>query len=76
MELPREVGSKQNRGLVYSLQALFEKYENINTLIQSRLNVRMVNQEFNQHNDLLKLFLDTHYQYHSKFEDSQQKGRG
>ena len=43
------------------------KSENINTLIQSRLNTRKG--EFNQH-DLLKLFLDTHY--HSKLEDSKQ----
>ena len=38
----------------------------------TRLNVETINEEFNQYGDLLKLFLDTHYQYHSKLEDSQQ----
>ena len=42
------------------------KSENINTLIQSRLNTRKG--EFNQYHDLLKL--DTHY--HSKLEGSEQ----
>ena len=71
------------KGLAYSLQVLFEKRkrllsrlqrksENINTLIQSKLNIRTANKEFNQYDDLLKMFLDTHYQYHSKLEDSQQ----
>ena len=32
----------------------------------------MINEKFNQYDDLLKLFLDTHYQYHSKLEDSQE----
>ena len=32
----------------------------------------MVNDEFNQYDDLLKLFLNTNYQYHSKLEGSQQ----
>ena len=41
-------------------------------MIQSNLNVRTVNEEFSQYDDLLKLFLDTHYQYLSKLEDSQQ----
>ena len=36
------------------------------------MNVRTINDEFNQYDDLLKLFLDTHYQYHSKLEASQQ----
>ena len=69
------------KGLAYSLQVLFEKRkrllsrlqrksENINALIQGRLNVRKVNEEFNQYDDLLKLLLDTHYHYHSKLEDS------
>ena len=71
------------KGLAYSLQVLFEKRkrllsrlqrksENINTLIQSKLNVQTVNEEFNQYDDLLKMFLDTDYQYRSKLEDSQQ----
>ena len=54
------------------LSRLQRKSENINTLIQSNLNVRTVNEEFNQYDDLLKMFLDTHKQYHSKLEDSQQ----
>ena len=37
------------------------KYENINALIQSRLNVRTVNEELNQYEYLLKLFLDIPY---------------
>ena len=45
------------------------KSENIKALIQSRLNVRKVNIKFNQYDDLLKLFLDTHYQHRSKPED-------
>ena len=45
------------------------KSENIKALIQSRLNVRKVNIKFNQYDDLLKLFLDTHYQHGSKPED-------
>ena len=53
------------------LSRLQKKSENINTLTQSRVNVRTVNEEFNQYNDLQKLFLDTHYQYHSKLEDFQ-----
>ena len=32
----------------------------------------MINEKFNQYDDLLRLFLDTHYQYHSKLEDSQE----
>ena len=48
------------------------KSENINNLIQSKLNVRTVNEEFNQYDDLLIMVLDTHYQYYSKLEDSQQ----
>ena len=70
------------KGLAYSLQVLFEKKKrllsrlqrkskNISTLIQSKLNIRTVNEEFNQHDDLLKIFLDTHYQYHGKLEDFQ-----
>ena len=55
------------------LSRLQKKSENINELIKSRLNVRTVNQEFNQYDDLLKLCLDTHYHYHSKLEDSQQR---
>ena len=31
-----------------------------------------VNEEFNQYDDLFKLFLNTHSQYHSKLEDYQQ----
>lgn len=50
------------------------KSENIKALIQSRLNVRKVNVKFNQYNDLLNLFLDTHYQHRSKPEDFQQIG--
>ena len=71
------------KGLACSLQVLFEKRkrslsrlqrksENINTLIQSKLNVQTVNEEFNQYDDLLKMFLDTRYQYHSKLVDFQQ----
>ena len=86
-ELPIEVGSKGfgqiEKGLAYNLLVLFEKRkrllsrlrrksENINALIQSRSIVRTVNEKLNQYSDLLKLFLDTHYQYHSKLEDSQQ----
>ena len=41
-------------------------------MIQSNLNVRTINEEFKQYDDLLKLFLDTHYQCLSKLEDSQQ----
>ena len=48
------------------------KSEKIKALIQSRLNVRTVNEEFSQFDDLLKLFLDTHYQYQSKLKDFQQ----
>ena len=48
------------------------KSENINNLIQSKLNVRTVNEEFNQYDDLLIMVLDTHYQYYSKLEDSLQ----
>ena len=51
------------KGLAYGLQVLFEKRkrllsrlqrksENINTLIQSKLNVRTANEEFNQYDDL------------------------
>ena len=69
------------KGLAYRLQALSEKRErllsrlqrksdNINTLIQSKLNVRTVNEEFNHYDDLLKLFLDTHNQHNSSLEDS------
>ena len=54
------------------LSRLQRKSVNINTLIQIKLKVRTVNKEFNQYDDLLKLFLDTHCQYHSKLEDSQQ----
>lgn len=71
--------------MAYSFKVLFEerkrlpyrlqrKSENVNAMIQSRLNVGIVNQELNQYDDLLKLFLDTPYQYHSKVEDSQQTG--
>ena len=72
--------SKQtDKCLVYNLKVLFKKRkrllsrlqrksENINTLIQSKLNVRKVNEEFNQYDDLLRLFLDAQYQY---LEDSQ-----
>ena len=60
------------KGLAYSYQVLSEnrkrllsrlqrKSENEDALIQSRLNVRMVNEKFNHCDDLLKLFLDTHY---------------
>ena len=48
------------------------KFEKIKALIQSRLNVRTFNEEFSQFDDLLKLFLDTHYQNQSKLKDSQQ----
>ena len=44
--------------------------DNINALIQIKLNVRTVKEEFNQYYDLLKLFVDTGYQYHSKLEDT------
>ena len=76
--------SKQiEKGLANNLKALFEKRkrllsrlqrksENVNTLIQIRLNAGTVNEEFDQYDDLLKLFLDTHYQHHRKLEDSQQ----
>ena len=37
---------------------LQRKSENINALIESRFNIRMVNEELNQYDDLLKLFLD------------------
>lgn len=52
------------------------KSENIKALMQSRLNVRKVNIKFNQYDDLLKLFLDTHYQHRSKPEDFQQIENG
>ena len=63
------------------MQILFEKRkrlvtrlqrisDNINALIQIKLNVRTVKEEFNQYHDLLKLFLDSGYQYHSKLEDT------
>ena len=71
------------KGLAYSLQVVFEKRKrllsrlqrksaNINALMQSSLNVKTVNEEFNQYDDLLNLFLDTHYQYHSQLKDFQQ----
>ena len=67
--------------MAYSLQILFKKRkrfltrlqtiaDNINALIQIKLNVRTVKEEFNQYDDLLKLFVDTGYQYHSKLEDT------
>ena len=62
---------EKRKRLPYRLQ---RKSENVNAMIQSRLNVGIVNQELNQYDDLLKLFLDTPYQYHSKVEDSQQTG--
>ena len=37
---------------------LQRKSENINALIESRFNIRTGNEEFNQYDDLLKLFLD------------------
>ena len=63
------------------MQILFEKRkrlvtrlqrisDNINALIRIKLNVRTVKEEFNQYHDLLKLFLDSGYQYHSKLEDT------
>ena len=80
MELPKEVGSKQK--MVWPIVYMFfsrkekdcsldckKKSDNINTLIQSKLNVRTVNVEFNQYDDFLKLFLYAHYQYHYKLED-------
>ena len=80
-EITKKSRKQTEKGLAYSFQVLFEKRkrlpsrlqrksENINALIQGRLNVRKVNEEFNQYDDLLKLLLDTHYQYHSKLEDS------
>ena len=54
------------------LSKLQRKSENIITLIQIKLKVRTFNEEYNQCYDLLKLFLDIHYQYHSKPEASQQ----
>ena len=56
--------------IAYSLQVPFEKIKRllprlqehsldyINTLIQSKLNVRTVNEEFNQYDHLLKMSLD------------------
>ena len=44
--------------------------DKINALIRIKLNVRTVKEEFNQYYDLLKLFLDSGYQYHSKLEDT------
>ena len=82
MELPKEVGSKQK--MVWPIVCRFfsrkkrlfsrlqRKSATINPLIQSRLTVRTDNEELNLCDDSLKLFLDTHYQYHSKLEDSQQ----
>ena len=61
----------ERKRLPYRLQ---RKSENVNAMIQTRLNVGIVNEELNQYDDLLKLFLDTPYQYHSKVEDSQQTG--
>ena len=57
--------NQTEKGLAYSFQVLFEKRkrllsrlqrksENINALIQSRLNAKTVNKEFNQYDDLLK----------------------
>ena len=54
------------------LSRLQRKSENINALMQSRLNVRTINEGFKQDDNLLKFFLDTHYQCHNKLEDSQQ----
>ena len=62
------------KSLTHSLQDRFEKRkrflsrlqrisENIDTLTQSRLNVK----ELDPYDDLLKLFLDAHYEYFSKF---------
>ena len=38
-----------------------------------KLNVRAISEEFKQYDDLLKLFLDVHYEYHGKLEESQQE---
>ena len=64
-----QVPLEKRKRLLYRLQG---KSENISTLIQSKLNVRTVNEELNQYEDFLKMFLNTHYQYHNKLEDFQQ----
>ena len=69
MAYSSQVLLEKRKRLLYRLQ---RKYENISTLIQSKLNVRIVNEELNQYEDFLKMFLDTHYQYHNKLEDFQQ----
>ena len=69
------------KGLAYSLGILFDKRkrllsrlerksENINGLMEKKLNVRAISEEFKQYDDLLKLFLDVHYEYHGKLEES------
>ena len=71
------------KGLAYGLGILFDKRkillsrlerksENINGLME-KLNVRAISEEFKQYDDLLKLFLDVHYEYHGKLEESQQE---
>ena len=71
------------KGLAYSLGILFDKRkrllsrlerksENIIGLME-KLNVRAISEEFKQYEDLLKLFLDVHYEYHGKLEESQQE---
>ena len=70
--ITKRSGKQIKKGLAYSLQVLLEKRkrllsrfqrnpDNINPLIQNRLNVRTVNDELNQYDDLLKLFLYTNY---------------
>ena len=57
------------KGLAYSLRILFDKRkrllsrlerksENINGLMEKKLNVRAISEEFKQYDDLLKLFLN------------------
>ena len=70
MKLSKEVGSKQKifwpiickfflKKEKRFLSRVQKKCENTNPLIQCRLNVRMVNEAFDQYDDLLKLILDT-----------------
>ena len=72
------------KGLAYSLGILFDKRkrllsrlerksENINGLMEKKLNVRAISEEFKQYDDLLKLFLDVHYECHGKLGESQQE---
>ena len=54
------------------LNRLERMSRNIRNLIDSGFQVRTVTEEFSQYQDLNKLFLDLHKEYHSKLEDTEQ----